>query len=109
MQENCIIQGDSLKILKEITEKSVDLVYLDPPFFTQEEQSLSSKANVIYSFNDKWNNMDTYLNFIQERLLECKRILKDSGSIFLHCDRNASHYLKILMDKLFGITLKRVC
>ncbi len=104
MQENCIIQGDSLKILKEITEKSVDLVYLDPPFFTQEEQSLSSKANVIYSFNDKWNNMDTYLNFIQERLLECKRILKDSGSIFLHCDRNASHYLKILMDKLFGIT-----
>ncbi len=104
MQENCIIQGDSLKILKEITEKSVDLVYLDPPFFTQEEQSLSSKANVIYSFNDKWNNMDIYLNFIQERLLECKRILKDSGSIFLHCDRNASHYLKILMDKLFGIT-----
>ncbi len=104
MQENCIIQGDSLKILKEITEKSVNLVYLDPPFFTQEEQSLSSKANVIYSFNDKWNNMDTYLNFIQERLLECKRILKDSGSIFLHCDRNASHYLKILMDKLFGIT-----
>lgn len=104
MQENCIIQGDSLKILKKITEKSVDLVYLDPPFFTQEEQSLSSKANVIYSFNDKWNNMDTYLNFIQERLLECKRILKDSGSIFLHCDRNASHYLKILMDKLFGIT-----
>lgn len=104
MQENCIIQGDSLKILKEITEKSVDLVYLDPPFFSQEEQSLSSKANVIYSFNDKWNNMDTYLNFIQERLLECKRILKDSGSIFLHCDRNASHYLKILMDKLFGIT-----
>lgn len=104
MQENCIIQGDSLKILEEITEKSVDLVYLDPPFFTQEEQSLSSKANVIYSFNDKWNNMDTYLNFIQERLLECKRILKDSGSIFLHCDRNASHYLKILMDKLFGIT-----
>ncbi len=48
--------------------------------------------------------MDTYLNFIQERLLECKRILKDSGSIFLHCDRNAFHYLKILMDKLFGIT-----
>lgn len=65
---------------------------------------MSSKANVIYSFNDKWNNIDTYLNFIQERLLECKRILKDSGSIFLHCDRNASHYLKILMDKLFGIT-----
>lgn len=103
MKENCIIQGDALNILKKINEKSADLVYLDPPFFTQDRQYLISKDNVEYSFDDTWNNMDTYLNFMQIRLTECKRILKDTGSIFLHCDRNASHYLKVLMDKLFGM------
>ena len=56
-----------------------------------------------YSFDDKWNDMEDYLHFMQARLLECKRILKSTGSIFLHCDRNASHYLKVLMDKLFGM------
>ncbi|MDE5780173.1 MAG: site-specific DNA-methyltransferase [Lachnospiraceae bacterium] len=61
---------------------------------------MSSKTNVEYSFDDIWNDMDDYLHFMQERLFECKRILKNTGSIFLHCDRNASHYLKVLMDKL---------
>ncbi len=103
MQENSIIQGDALKILKKINEKSVDLVYLDPPFYTQDKHSLLSKTNVEYSFDDKWNDMDDYLHFMQERLFECKRILKNTGSIFLHCDRNASHYLKVLMDKVFGM------
>ena len=104
MQENSIIQGDTLEVLKRIDEKSVDLVYLDPPFFTQDKHSLISKTNVEYSFDDKWNDMNDYLYFMQERLFECKRILKNTGSIFLHCDRNASHYLKVLMDKIFGMT-----
>lgn len=103
VQENRIIQGDSLEILKEINGKSVDLVYLDPPFFTQDKHSLISKTNLEYSFDDTWNDMNDYLHFMQERLFECKRVLKNTGSIFLHCDRNASHYLKILMDELFGM------
>lgn len=103
MQENSIIQGEALNVLKTINEKSVDLVYLDPPFFTQDKHSLISRTNVEYSFDDKWNDMDDYLYFMQERLFECKRILKNTGSIFLHCDRNASHYLKVLMDKVFGM------
>lgn len=40
---------------------------------------------------------------MEERFIECRRTLKDTGSIFVHCDRNASHYLKVLMDKVFGI------
>ena len=46
--------------------------------------------------------MDEYLKFMEVRLEECKRVLKDTGSIFVHCDRNASHYLKVLLDKIFG-------
>lgn len=103
IQENSMIQEDALIVLKKINEKSADLVYLDPPFFTQTTHSLISNTNVEYSFDDKWGDMDAYLHFMKERLLECKRILKDTGSIFLHCDRNASHYLKVLMDQIFGI------
>ena len=103
MWENCIVKGDALETLKEIPEKSVDLIYLDPPFFTQNIQYMISNTNEKYSFDDKWNDLSEYLSFMQFRLLECKRILKDTGSIFLHCDRNASHYLKILMDQLFGL------
>lgn len=104
MPENRIICGDALDIMKNIHEKSVDLVYLDPPFFTQERQILSSKdGEMKYSFDDKWADIDLYLRYMKERLAECKRVLKDTGSIFLHCDRNASHYLKILMDKIFGM------
>lgn len=103
MKENTLIQGDALDVLKKIDEECADLIYLDPPFFSQDKHYLISNNNIEYSFDDKWNDMDTYLYFIQERLIECKRILKNTGSIFLHCDRNASHYLKVLMDKLFGI------
>lgn len=104
MPENRIICGDALNVMKNIYENSVDLVYLDPPFFTQERQILSSRDGELqYSFDDKWDNIDLYLCYMQERLEECRRVLKDTGSIFLHCDRNASHYLKILMDKIFGM------
>lgn len=101
MRENIIVQGDSLEVLKTFDEKSADLIYLDPPFFTQSIQRMVSDTNKKYMFDDKWKDIEDYLRFMQERLWECRRILKDTGSIFLHCDRNASHYLKILMDKLF--------
>lgn len=53
-------------------------------------------------FEDSWDSLNDYLDYMQDRLIECKRVLKKTGSIFLHCDRNASHYLKVLMDKIFG-------
>lgn len=81
----------------------VDAIYLDPPFFTQEMQKLASRNCEKYSFSDKWDSMQKYLEYMKIRLCECKRILKNTGSIFLHCDRNASHYLKVMMDEIFGI------
>jgi len=104
MQENTVIHDDSFHVMQNMKDNSIDMIYLDPPFCTQNEQRLSSwKIKKEYSFDDKWSNMDEYLSYMSVRLKECNRILKNTGSIFVHCDRNASHYLKVTLDKIFGI------
>ncbi len=100
-----MILGDCLEVLKKIEKSTADMIYLDPPFFTQEKQKLvSSKTNRKYVFDDTWDSMKNYLSYMEKRLIQCRRVLKDTGSIFVHCDRNASHYLKVLMDEIFGIS-----
>lgn len=105
MLENTLINDDSLNAMKKIGNKQIDAIYLDPPFYTQDIQKLSSRGNEEeYSFSDRWNCMDEYLEYMKLRLYECKRVLKETGSLFVHCDRNASHYLKVLLDQIFGIS-----
>jgi len=99
-----IFLGDCLSELKRFEDNSVDLVYLDPPFFTQKKQVLKTRDNKVeYSFDDNWDSMEHYISFMRERLIECRRILKDTGSIFLHCDKSASHYLRVVLDEIFGM------
>lgn len=98
-----IILGDCLENLKKIDNNSIDLIYLDPPFFTQKTQKgIMKNTEKILEFSDLWKNIDEYLNYIKIRLIEMKRVLKDTGSIFLHCDKIASHYLRVLLDEVFG-------
>lgn len=98
-----LITGDCITELKRIESDVVDLVYLDPPFFTQKQHILKTRDNTKeYSFEDKWESLEDYLNFIKNSLNECRRILKSTGSIFLHCDKSASHYLRVLLDGVFG-------
>ena len=97
-----LINNDCLVALQSVDNESVDMAYLDPPFFTQKKQVLKDSNGQQYEFSDEWESRETYLIYIKERLLEVKRVLKDSGTIFLHCDSTASHYLKILMDEVFG-------
>lgn len=104
MIENKIMCGDSLDELQRVNVESVDLIYLDPPFFTQDVQKQKTRSNnKEYIFSDKWNDIDCYLGYMEDRLRKCKDVLKETGSIFLHCDRNAAHYLKVLMDQIFGM------
>lgn len=99
-----LLHGDSINELEKIEQGSIDLIYLDPPFFTQKTQRLKNRDNSKeYSFKDTWNNILEYKNYIQERLIKCRAVLKNTGSIFLHCDRSASHYLRIALDEVFGI------
>ena len=100
---NELIYGDCQIKLQTIDKNSIDLIYLDPPFFTQKKQVLKDKNNKEFSFDDTWENINSYKNYIKLRLIECKRVLKSTGSIFLHCDRTASHHLKIILDEVFGI------
>ena len=102
-KKNYIQQGDCLDELKNIKENSIDLIYLDPPFFTQKQQSLKTRDNSKqFTFNDTWNTIEDYSDYITKRLEVCKRVLKKTGSIFLHCDRSASHHLRLALDKVFG-------
>ena len=100
---NTLICGDSCTELKKISADSVNLVYLDPPFFSQKEHELSSRTDgKVYSFDDKFSSKSEYLSFMSEILSEIKRILKTDGAVFLHCDRYASHNLRAVLDEIFG-------
>ena len=98
-----VLLGNCQEVIKTLSDESIDLVYLDPPFFTQKTHSLITRDNSKeFSFEDKWSSLKDYLAFIQDVLEQCQRVLRDTGSIFLHCDKSASHHLRILLDKVFG-------
>ena len=141
--ENVLYYGDNLDILRRyIKDESVDLVYLDPPFNSNQEynvlfqeQNGSRAAAQVKAFEDTWqwdqnsaaafhdvvlaggrvadvmvafekflghNDVLAYLSMMTPRLVELRRVLKSTGSIYLHCDPTASHYLKLVMDAVFG-------
>lgn len=102
MELNSIYKGDCFDLIRKIEDASIDLIYMDPPFYTQRIHKLTDRYGDEFSFNDSWENINKYIEYIEVRLEACKKVLKDSGSIFLHCDRNASHYLKIALDRVFG-------
>lgn len=104
MEVNKIYQGDCRKRLIELDANSVDLIYFDPPFFTQKKHSLVTRdGSKKYEFNDSWESLEDYLELIESCLIECKRVLKRTGSVFLHCDKVASHYIRVSLDNVFGM------
>jgi DNA modification methylase len=140
---NELYYGDNLDVLhRYVKDESIDLVYLDPPFKSQQDYNVlfaerdgSRSAAQIKAFGDTWtwdtsaaaayesvveqggrasealqafrhllgdSDMLAYLAMMAPRLVELRRVLKTSGSIYLHCDPTASHYLKLLMDSVFA-------
>lgn len=97
-----LLNEDCLNSMQEMQSESVNMIYLDPPFFTQKNHSLKDKNGYEFSFSDTWDSLDDYVLYLKNRLIEGKRVLKNDGSIFLHCDNTASHYLRILLDEIFG-------
>ena len=111
-QTSLLFEGDNFVVLASLLDKfkgKIDLIYIDPPFNTSQDFYFSeSKANSIsYSKNDILaysDNLtkDEYLEFIRERLILLRELLSDKGSIYLHIDYKIGHYVKVIMDEVFG-------
>ncbi|MBB1075099.1 hypothetical protein HUU62_11835 [Rhodoferax sp. 4810] len=102
---NKLILGDCLDILGKIDNDSVDLIYLDPPFFSNRNYELIwGDQGEIRSFQDRWSGgIDHYIAWLKERVQAMYRVLKPSGSLFLHCDWHANAYIRVyVLDKIFG-------
>ena len=118
--ENYLYQGDNLGILKSIADQSIQLIYIDPPFNTGRQQQRSKTTtkrsdagnrigfkgqryetvkDTILSYDDQFAN---YWEFLEPRLEQAFRVLKDSGTLYLHLDYREAHYAKVLLDALFG-------
>lgn len=104
LQTNIIYFDDCFKIMKTFPDEVIDMIYVDPPFGTGNKQKLSSKKKgtiqSVYSYEDSFNS---YIDdFMLPYLLECKRLLKSTGTLYLHLDQRYSHYAKVLLDNLLG-------
>ncbi len=94
-KDNLIIKGNNLLALASLVKRyegKIKCVYIDPPFNTGSDS---------FKYNDTFNH-STWLTFIKNRLLIAREVLSDDGVIFIHADYNEVHYLKVLMDEIFG-------
>lgn len=104
LETGVIYCDDNLHRLSQFPAECVDLIYLDPPFFSNRNYEViwGDEAEV-RSFEDRWEGgIHVYIEWMRERVMEIHRILKPTGSFYLHCDSHASHYLKVMLDEVFG-------
>ena len=103
---NKIFCGNNLDVMiKKISKGSIDLVYLDPPFFGtgKQYQNIWNDENEIEQYKERNKlGIEGYINYIEPRLYRMKELLKSTGSIYLHCDYRMNAYMRILMDEIFG-------
>jgi site-specific DNA-methyltransferase (adenine-specific) len=118
--KDLVLLGDNLELLPELDDGIFQVAYLDPPFNTGTAQRRRTLATVTaadgdrtgfqgrryatsvladYSYADEF---DDYLGFLEPRLLEVRRLLCESGTLYLHIDYREAHYVKLLLDGLFG-------
>lgn len=100
---NKIYHAEALQALRAQADASIDLIYTDPPFGTQDQQVMARQKDgeIIsrISYDDK--QVD-YMAFLRPHLDEFKRVLKSSGALYLHLDQRWSHYAKVALDEIFG-------
>ena len=131
-KDKTIWTADNLVVMRGMNSESIDLIYLDPPFNSKRNYAAPTGSKAAGAeFKDTWtlsdvdvewinligqkhpklervilaamtNSDKSYLAYMAIRILEMERILKPTGSIYLHCDPTMSHYLKLVMDAVFG-------
>jgi adenine-specific DNA-methyltransferase len=111
--QNLLIWGENKTVMNSLLSKfinKISLIYIDPPFATGGNFNLKiqigENGNVVneVAYVDRWEKgLDSYLRFLQERLILMKEFLTTNGSIYVHLDWHISHYIKLIMDEIFGI------
>lgn len=107
LETGVIYCNDNLERMRSLPSCSVDLIYLDPPFFSNKTYEViwGDEAEV-RSFEDRWEGgINLYVGWMRDRVMEMYRVLKPTGSLYLHCDWHASHYLKVMLDGFFGYNM----
>jgi site-specific DNA-methyltransferase (adenine-specific) len=113
--ENRLIWGDNLSIMAALLpeyEGRISLIYADPPFFTNrkftarigrgEDSRKPDEWQLAEGYHDDWDDLDTYLDFLYQRLVLMYRLLTPNGTLYLHLDWHADAYARLLLDEIFG-------
>ena len=113
-KNNILCCGDNLHVMRRFPEECVDLVYIDPPFFSGKNYDMVFEDEwALQAFSDTFTltdedkkkgltKMDKYIAWMKPRIEQIHRVLKPTGSFYLHADWHAGHYLKVMCDKIFG-------
>ncbi len=112
---NRLILGDNLSVMSALLpeyEGQISLIYADPPFFTNrkfsarigrgEDSRKPGQWKLADGYHDHWENLDSYLDFLYQRLALMYRLLSPNGTLYLHLDWHADAYARLLLDELFG-------
>jgi DNA modification methylase len=95
--------GDNLEQLKKLPDGCVDLIYIDPPFNSNRNYEVFwGETKEKRSFRDRHASTQAYIDYMRPRCVELARVLKKTGSFYYHCDWHASHYVKVMLDQIFG-------
>ena len=116
--------GDNLEQLAKLPDACVDLIYIDPPFnsnrnyevFWGSPREITTRATTPHrlrrisrgetkekrAFEDRRENTKAYIDYMRPRCVQLARVLKQTGSFYYHCDWHASHYVKVMLDQIFG-------
>ena len=113
-ERSSFIKGDNFKIMSSMLSSGwsnkIDLIYIDPPFNTHQTftvkdgrvSTISRSKSATVAYSDQMTPSE-YIEFMRERLILLRELLSDSGSIYLHIDNKMGHYIKIIMDEIFGV------
>ena len=95
--------GDNLEQLRKLPPACVDLIYIDPPFNSNRNYEVFwGETKETRAFDDRHASTQAYIDFMRPRCVELARVLKNTGSFYYHCDWHAAHYVKVMLDQIFG-------
>lgn len=103
MDTQIVYCGDCIDQLKTLDDACIDLIYIDPPFNSNRDYEVFwGEAKEKRRFEDRHASTAAYIDYMRPRCVELARVLKPTGSFYYHCDWHASHYVKVMLDQIFG-------